>query len=109
MVPKAGKFFGRPLNMDRGVKQGDPVSLTISNIVVGTVVRAVLLEGWRVSTTSVFLDDRRISGRNLFWVQTALTFMVRMFGRLVLQKNLIKINSMVCTLGFIWEQQGVDA
>ena len=44
VVPKYGKFFGRPFHMDRGVKQGDLVSLTIFNIVVVAVVRTVLLE-----------------------------------------------------------------
>ena len=44
MVPKAGKFFGRPFNMERGVTQGDPVSPMIFNIVVDAVVREFLLE-----------------------------------------------------------------
>ena len=44
VVPKAETFFGRPFNTERGVTQGDPESLTTFGIVVGTVVRAALLE-----------------------------------------------------------------
>ena len=44
MVPKPGKYFGRPFRMERGVKQVDPVSPTIFNITVDAVVRVVLLE-----------------------------------------------------------------
>ena len=44
MVPKVGKVFGRPFNMEIGVTQGEPVSPTIFNIVVDAVVREVLLE-----------------------------------------------------------------
>ena len=44
MVPKAGKFFGRPFGTEREVAQGDPVSPTIFNIMGDAVVRAVLFE-----------------------------------------------------------------
>ena len=44
VVPKAGKYFGRPFRMERGVTQGDPVSPKIFNIVVDAVIRAVVLE-----------------------------------------------------------------
>ena len=44
MVPKAGKYFRRPICTERGVTQGDPVSPTIFNIVVDAVVSEVLLE-----------------------------------------------------------------
>ena len=44
MVLKAGKYFGRPFNTERGVTQGDPISLIIFNIVVDVVVREDLLE-----------------------------------------------------------------
>ena len=35
--------------------------------------------------------------------------MVRMFERVELQKNLGKTKEMVCTLVFIWGQQGIAA
>ena len=44
VVLKAGNISGSPFNTERVVTQGDPVSPTISNILVDTVVRAVLLE-----------------------------------------------------------------
>ena len=44
VVPKSGKFFGRPSGTERGVTQGDPVYPKIFNIVVDVVVRAVLME-----------------------------------------------------------------
>ena len=44
MVLKAGKLFGRSFGTERGVTQGDPVSLTIFYIVVDAVVRVVMLE-----------------------------------------------------------------
>ena len=58
---------------------------------------------------NIYADDRRIAGRNPIWVQTELNTMVRMFARVGLQKNLRKMKEMVCTSGFIWGQQGVDA
>ena len=42
-------------------------------------------------------------------VQTTLTAMVRIFSRVGLQKNLRNTNSMVCTMGFVWGQQVVEA
>ena len=44
VVPKAGNCFGHPFNAERVVTQGDPVSPTISNIVVDAVVSSVHLE-----------------------------------------------------------------
>ena len=44
VVPKAGKWYGHTFSMGRGVTQGDPVSMTIFNIVVDAVVRAALQE-----------------------------------------------------------------
>ena len=86
VVPKYGKFFGRPFHMDRGVKQGDLVSLTIFNIVVVAVVRTVLLEvcgpqekhhgfGWSSGENSIcfYAGDGKMTGCNPIWVQTTLT------------------------------------
>ena len=43
MVPKPVRFYGRPSGMEKRVAQWDMVSLTIFNIVVDAVVRAVLM------------------------------------------------------------------
>ena len=106
----------------RGVTQVHLVSPTIFNIVVDAVVRSVLMEfcihqeaqhGFKLAAGEhniyFYVDDMRIAGRNPIWVQTALTAMVRIFERLVLQKNMSKTKSMVCTPGFIWVQQGVES
>ena len=44
VVPKSGKYYGRPFSTGRVVTQGDPVSLNIFNIVVDAVFRAYLQE-----------------------------------------------------------------
>ena len=99
--------------------QGDPVSLTIFNIVVGAVVRAFLMEvcglqeanhgfGWSVVNNNIlfYVNDGQIAGRNPIWVQSTVSATLRIFKRLGLQTNLGKAKAMVCTLGFIRDQQG---
>ena len=44
LVPKSGKYYGRPFRTGRGVTQGGPVSPAIFNIVVDSVVRTALQE-----------------------------------------------------------------
>ena len=93
MVLKEGKYFGRPFCMMRGVTHGQPLSLTIFNIVVDAVVRACMVEvcgpqeehhsfGWVLGKHNIVLyeDDGLISGRNPLWVKTTLKAMVRMFA-----------------------------
>ena len=102
--------------------QGDLVSLTLSNIIVDAVVRATLkdicgtqedqhISGWLSGEHNIcfYADDGRIAGRDPIWVQAALTTMVRIFKRVVLQTNLDKTKDMICMPGFIWGQQGADA
>ena len=81
MVPKEGRFYGKPSRTERGVTQGGPVSPTIFNIVVDAVVSAVLLEvcglhesqhglGWAAGEHNIVLyaEDSHIVGRNPIWV-----------------------------------------
>ena len=42
IVPKTGKFLGKEFRMGRGLRQGEPASPMIFNIVVDMVVQAVL-------------------------------------------------------------------
>ena len=98
--------------------QGKPVSLTIFNIVVDVVVRAVHWSyvdpqeahhgfGWSAGKHNIYFyaDDGRIAGRNLVWLQKTLTAMVRVFDMVGLQTKLGNTKAMICTLGFIWFQQ----
>ena len=39
MVARMGGYYGAPSHRERGVTQGDPLSTTILNVVVDTVVR----------------------------------------------------------------------
>ena len=95
---------------------------TLFNIILDAVVRATLQEicgpqeaqhgfGWSEGEHSIcfYADGGRISGRDLIWVQTALTTMVRMFERVGFQTNLNKTKAMICTPGFIWGQQGAES
>ena len=99
------------------MKQGDPVSLALFNIIVDAVVRATLQEicgpkeaqqsfGWSAREHNIcfYGDDGRIAGQDPIWVQTALTIMERMFDRVGLQKNLNKTKAMIYMPGFIWVQ-----
>ena len=94
--------------------QGDPASFMIFNIVVDAVVRAVLDMvcrpqeahhglGWAAGERNLifYANDGRIAGRDHVWVQDALSFMVTMFQRMGLEKNIENTETMVCTLGFI--------
>ena len=56
-----------------------------------------------------YADDGQIAGRDLIWVQEALTTTVRIFERVGLQKELDKTKAMICTPGFIWGQHGYEA
>ena len=44
VVPKSGKYYGRPFRTERGVTQGDLISITLFNIIVDAVVRATIQE-----------------------------------------------------------------
>ena len=91
-------------------------------MVVDALVRAALQEvcgtqeaqhgfRWAAGEHNIcfYADDGRISGRYPIWVQTALTTMVRMFERVVMQTNLGNTKAIICTPGVIWGKQGVEA
>ena len=102
--------------------QRDLVSQKIFNIVVDTVVRAVLLEVcgiqeahhgfvWASGEHNIvfYADNDCIAWRNTIWVQMALIEMLSMFKRVGLLKNIDNTKAMVCTPGLIWVQQGTVA
>ena len=105
-----------------GVTQGDPVSPTILNILVNSVVRVVMLEVcrpqeahhglcWWVGehNSILYVYDGRIAERNLVWVHMTLTAVVRMFESVGLITNLGKTKTMVSTPGFVWVKHGTAA
>ena len=86
LVILAGVNYDHIFKTDRGVTQGDPVSPTIFNIVVNTVVRVMFLEvcgpqeahhgrGWSVGEQYIvfYSDDGYIMCINPIWVQGTLT------------------------------------
>ena len=106
------------MGAQRGLRQGDPVSPTIFNILVIAELREVLLEvcdpqeahhgfGWALGGHNiVFYADKDQAGFNPIWVQMALITMVRMFERVLLLTNIGKIKQMLCTPTLFWGQQG---
>ena len=44
VVSKAGRLYGRPFRTERGVTQGYPVSSTVFNVVVDSLVRVFMME-----------------------------------------------------------------
>ena len=104
------------------VTQGNPSSPMILNIMVDTLLRAVLAEvcrpqeahhglGWEVGGKNLkfYAYDGLIMGREPYWVHKVLAVMVEMFGRIVLETKLEKTKAMVFTPGFIWGQIGKEA
>ena len=122
VVPKSSKLFEGPLQTERGVTEGDPVSVRIFNIVADSVVRSVILEvygpqeahngfGWAAVEYNIlfYVENVLILGRNPIWVQKTLTNMVRMFEMMVLKENFGGTKALVCNPGFIRGQQGTSA
>ena len=85
MVPKSGKYYGRPFSTGIGVTQGYSVSLTLLNIILDVVVRVTVQEicGPQESQQNIcfYADDGQIVGRDPIWLQEVLTTMVRIFER----------------------------
>ena len=96
------------------MRQGDPASQIIFNILVDALVRAVLEVvcspqeaqygmGWAAGNNLVFYaDDIRIAGQYHDWVHDALAVTAAMFCKMRLEANLEKTKAMVCTRRLIW-------
>ena len=60
--------------------------------------------GWATGERNLvlYLDARKILGRDHIWVQDALTATVEMFSRVGLYTELEETKALVCTPGYIW-------
>ena len=103
VVPNSGRYYRWPFIMERLLTQGGLVYPTVLNILVETVVRAVLLEVcshqeaqhglvWYSGENNVvfYAYGRRIACHKPIWLQRILAAVVHMFDRVVLQTNLVK-------------------
>ena len=109
MVERAGSYYGKGFKGGRGVKQGDPLSPTILNVVVDAGVRHWLTiavkeaerrgergrEG-RHQAALFYADDVMLASSDPQWLQWAFTQIVGLFDRVVLKNNCNKTVSMTC-------------
>ena len=92
MVARAGQYYGTDFKGERGVTQGDPLSPTIFNVVVDTVVRQWLLLATqeaerrgergrerRHQAALFYADDGMIASTDPRWLQWAFTILVGLF------------------------------
>ena len=94
MVARAGRYYGKGFKRGRGVTQGDPLSRTIFNVVMDTVVRhwsmlAVMeaetrgeqgREG-RQQAALFYADNGMLTSSDPQCLQWALTQLVGLFDR----------------------------
>ena len=109
MVAWAGGYYGIAFGGERGVTQGDPLSPTIFNLVVGAVVRHLVhgvmeeaeargetgREG-RHQAALFYADNGMVVLSDPAWLQGAFTALVGLFDRVGLRTNVGKTVSMVC-------------
>ena len=60
--------------------------------------------GWETGERNMvfYANEGRIEGKDHIWVKDALIATVTMFRRVVLETNMEKIKTLVCTTGYIW-------
>ena len=109
MVARAGGYYGTAFKGAQGVKQGDPLSPTIFNVVVDALVfQSVTLavedtekrgergkEG-RHQAALFYADDGMVASSAPHWLQWEFNALVGLFGRVGLRNNVGKTVSMVC-------------
>ena len=99
MVARAGGYYGTSFRRERGVTQGDPLSLTIFNVVMNVVVRhwvhGVVEEAeargergreGRNQATMLYADDGIVASSDPAWLQGAFNALVGLFDRVGPQK-----------------------
>ena len=109
MVARAGGYYGEAFKGERGVTQGDPLSPTIFNVVVDTVVRH-WIEGivdeaeekgetgreGRHQSAIFYADDSMVVSSDPALLQGAFSALVAIFNRVGLRTNVGKTVSMAC-------------
>ena len=108
VVARAGGYYGAAFKGARGVTQGYPLSPTIFNVVVDSMMRhwvTVVVEGaeeWgkcgqegRHNNDLFYADDGMVASLDPQWLQGAFITLIGLFGRVVLRTNSGKTVSMV--------------
>ena len=109
MVAREGGYYGTGFKGERGVTQVDPLSPTISNVVVDAVVRHWVTlaveetemqgergrEG-RHQAALFYADDGMVALSDPRWLQWVFTTLVGLFDRVGLKTNTGKTVSMTC-------------
>ena len=109
MVERAGSYYGKGFKGGRRVKQGNPLSPTIFNVVVDAVVRHWLtiavkeaekrgergMESRHLAAL-FYSDNGMLASSDPQWLQWDFTQLVGLFDRVGLKKNCGKTVSMTC-------------
>ena len=108
MVPRAGEYYGTDFLGELRVTQGDPLSPTVSNVVVDAVVRhwlAVRVEGaedrgecreeGRHQAALFYAENGMVALLDPRWIQCKFYTLVGLFDRVGLRKNVGKTVFMV--------------
>ena len=108
MVVRAGEYYGTAFGGEIGVTQGNPMSPTIFNVVVDTVVwhlvngiveeaeaRGETGREGRHQVTLFYADNGMVVSLDPAWPQAAFTALVGLFDRVGLLPNVQKTVSMV--------------
>ena len=109
MVARAGGYYGTAFQGARGVTQGYPLSPTIFNVVVGTVVQnwgPVVIAGaeergkrgqeGRHQAALFYADDGMVALSYLCWLQGAFNTLVGLFNTVSMRTIFRKTVGMVC-------------
>ena len=111
VVARAVGYYGTEFTCARGVTQGDPLSPTIFNVVVDSVVQHwvyLMVEGaeyWssrrqegRHKNALFYADDGMVAFPDTQWIQGYFSTLVSMFDRVGMWTNFRKKFVMVCRL-----------
>jgi hypothetical protein len=122
MVCRASGNYGTPFKAGCGVTQGGPLSAKLFNILVDAVARKWLrelreggdYEEWELAELMLtyfaifYVDDAYLASRDAEFLQRALDLLVSLFGRVGLETNVSKTQTMICTPGRIRTQLPAD-